>query len=98
MKSLNPNVTSDEVLVKMVAALEKSGGMTPRVANMVARDVLHRPAPLARDVDPDVPFSLQFARAQSGGNATQKVVDELIDMRKRLQDELGDRFWDLSEA
>lgn len=98
LKSLNPNVTSDEVLVKMVAALEKSGGMTPRVANMVARDVLHRPAPLPKTIDPDSPYSLQFAQAQSGGNATQKAVEEMIEMRKRLQDELGDRFWDFAEG
>jgi capsid portal protein len=94
LKSLNPNITSDETLVKMANALEKSGGMTPRLANMIARDVLNRPAPLPKEIDPDVPYSLQFARAQGGGGeVTQQAVEQMIDMRKRLEDELADRFW-----
>lgn len=94
LRSLNPNITSDETLVKMANALEKSGGMTPRLANVIARDVLNRAAPLPKEIDPDVPYSLQFARAQGGGGAvTQQAVEQMIDMRKRLEDELADRFW-----
>lgn len=100
LKSMNPNITSDETLVKMANALEKSGGMTPRLANVIARDVLGRHAPLPKEIDPDVPYSLQFARAQAGagaGGVSQQVVESMIEMRKRLEAELGDRFWSTLE-
>jgi PBSX family phage portal protein len=94
LRSRNPDITSDETLVKMASALEKSGGMTPRIANQIARDVLGQFAPMPHDIDPDVPYSLQFARAQGGGEPmTQRLVENMIDMRKRLEGELADRFW-----
>lgn len=65
--SRTPNVTDNKDLVAMLAAAERTGGITPRIARQVVADVFPAAAAapaIDKDVhgyDPDVPFSLQVA-------------------------------------
>lgn len=95
LKSLNPNITDDAELIKLMGIAEKSGGMTPRRADRIVRDVFGQNiGPMPKGIDPDIPFTIQFAQAQQGGQAgaTQKMVDQLLDLSKRVDDELGERW------
>ncbi len=80
-KSMHPNITDDEVLVKMATTLEKSGGMTPRRADLIAKDVFGEEfGPQPKGIDLDVPYSLQFALAQVGAkNNSQSNVEKMIE-------------------
>lgn len=65
-KTRTPNITDNEVLVKAMVAAEKSGGMTPRRADVLLQDVFEGSlGPLPKGIDPDVPFTIQFAQAQN---------------------------------
>lgn len=65
-RSRSPNITDNSELIKLVAAAEKSGGMSPRRTNLIMEDVLETPlGPLPDGINPDVPYSLQFAQAQN---------------------------------
>ena len=65
-KTRTPNVTDNRELVAMVAASEKSGAVTPRVARAILEDVFEAPlGDLPKLINPDVPYSLQFAQAQN---------------------------------
>jgi PBSX family phage portal protein len=95
LRSLNPNITDDAELIKLMGIAEKSGGMTPRRADRIVRDVFGQNiGPMPKGIDPDIPFTIQFANAQQGGQAgaTQKTVDQLIDLSKRVDAELGERW------
>jgi capsid portal protein len=65
--SNGPNITDDEDLINVIAAAEKSGGMTPRLAREIIADILgmdeHALPPLDPSIKPDVPFTLQVAEA-----------------------------------
>ncbi len=65
--SNGPNITDDEDLIAVMAAAEKSGGMTPRIARMLIADILgmdeHALPPLDPSIKPDVPFTIQVADA-----------------------------------
>ena len=65
IKSNSPNVTDDEILVKMLAGIEKTGGATPRIARSIMEDVFGRELPGfdSKKFDPDIPFSLTIAEA-----------------------------------
>lgn len=65
-RTRTPNITDNEVLVKAMVAAEKSGGMTPRRADVLMADIFEGSlGPLPRGIDPDVPFTIQFAQAQN---------------------------------
>lgn len=112
-KSLNPNITDDIELIRLMAFAERSGGMTPRRADRIVRDVFGDDiGPLPKGIDLDTPFSISFAQAQqgmqqqSGGKklapapADQqagKLVSGLLDLRKRIETELEDRVLRLDE-
>jgi PBSX family phage portal protein len=60
----SPNVTDDAHLIKVMAAAERSGGMTPRICRQILVDILGRTIPAMDDSVPlDVPYSLQMADA-----------------------------------
>lgn len=75
-KTRTPNITDNEILVKAMVAAEKSGGMTPRRTDILMQDIFEGSlGPLPQGIDPDVPFTIQFAQAQNamlppGGEAT----------------------------
>jgi len=97
LRSMNPNITDDAELIKLMGIAEKSGGMTPRRADRIVRDVFGQGVgPMPKGIDLDIPFTIQFAQAQQGGQAgaTQKTVDQLIDLSKRVDDELTERWAD----
>jgi PBSX family phage portal protein len=65
-KSRTPNITDNESLVAMLAAAERTGGVTPEIARAVVEDVFPQAAeamPLSPKIDPHVPFSLTMAEA-----------------------------------
>lgn len=65
-KSNSPNTTDNAELVRILAGAEKTGGMTPRRADVVLEDILGRELPpFAKDerFNLDLPFSLSMAEA-----------------------------------
>ena len=72
-----PNITDNKDLIAAAVALERAGGMTPRIAREIAKVVYPALAqflafkekkgpdgkPLMGEIDPDLPFSLQMATA-----------------------------------
>lgn len=61
----SPNVTNDQDLIRVMAAAEKAGAMTPRLGRQLISDILGRQVPgVDEDVVPvDVPFTLTMADA-----------------------------------
>jgi len=63
--SRTPNVTDNQELISMLSVVERTGGLTPRIARSVVEDVFPSAAeapPLdSEKFDPDVPFSLTLA-------------------------------------
>lgn len=102
-RSNHPNITDDIELIRMMAFAERSGGMTPRRADRIVRDIFGDDiGPLPQGIDLDRPFSLQFAEAQGGGAGggsggaqsagdVTKTVTGLVDLRKRIETELSSR-------
>ena len=65
-KTNSPNTTDNTELVQILSSAEKTGGMTPRRADIVLRDILGRELPgFAKDekFNLDLPFSLSMAEA-----------------------------------
>lgn len=65
-KSNSPNTTDNAELVQILSSAEKTGGMTPRRADLVLRDILGRDLPgFSKDprFNMDLPFSLSMADA-----------------------------------
>ncbi len=111
-RSNTPNITDDIELIRLMAFAERSGGMTPRRADRIVKDVFGDDiGPLPKGIDLDVPFSISFAQAQQGmggGSAKKpgpapadqqagKLVNGLLTLRKRIEDELESRVLDLDE-
>lgn len=104
-RSNHPNITDDIELIRMMTFAEKSGGMTPRRADRIVRDIFGDDiGPLPDGIDLDRPFSLQFAEAQASGRAaggaggarspgdiTKDVVSGLVDLRKAVEAEIDAR-------
>lgn len=109
---LNPNVTDDTQLIRLMGIAEKSGGMTPRRADRIVRDVFGDDiGPMPEGIPLDVPFTITFAKSQQGmlgggtgegneegaeGKSTdvaRRVIDGLLDLRRRIEKELDDRFY-----
>jgi len=68
-KSNTPDTTDNETLVKLMAAAEKAGGMTPAIAREVMSDVFSRDLGEVTGLDPNIPFSVQLATAmKNAGN------------------------------
>lgn len=66
-RSNTPNITDDIELIRLLAFAERAGGMTPRRADRIVRDVYGDDiGPLPKGIDLDVPFSISFAQAQQG--------------------------------
>lgn len=63
--SNGPNITDDQALIRLLAAAEKTGGMTPRVSARIINDILGQSVveKWHESVNPDIPFSLQMAEA-----------------------------------
>lgn len=67
-RSQSPNVTNAMQILKMAATAEKGGGMTPRRMNQIMEIAFGETmGPLPKGIDPDVPYSYQFAVAQKHG-------------------------------
>lgn len=99
-RSNHPNITDDIELIRMMAFAERSGGMTPRRADRIVRDIFGDDiGPLPQGIDLDRPFSLQFAEAQGGGGqggaqqqqTVKGMISGLVDLRKRIESELDSR-------
>ena len=104
-RSNHPNITDDIELIRMMTFAEKSGGMTPRRADRIVRDIFGDDiGPLPDGIDLDRPFSLQFAEAQASGRASggaggarspgdisKDVVSGLVDLRKSVEAEIDAR-------
>jgi len=66
-RSLNPNVTDDTELIRLMGMAERSGAMTPRRADRIIRDVFGDDiGQQPQGIDLDIPFTIQFANAQNG--------------------------------
>jgi len=66
-RSNTPNITDDIELIRLLAFAERAGGMTPRRADRIVRDVYGDDiGPLPKGIDLDIPFSISFAQAQQG--------------------------------
>lgn len=66
-RSNTPNITDDIELIRLMAFAERSGGMTPRRADRIVRDVFGDDiGPMPKGIDLDTPFSISFAQAQQG--------------------------------
>jgi PBSX family phage portal protein len=62
-KTNSPNVTENTDLIKMLAAAEKTGGLTPQIARDVMSDVLNEDLGKVTAIDAEVPFTIQVAEA-----------------------------------
>jgi PBSX family phage portal protein len=63
-KSATPNTTDNQLLVKMLAAAEKTGGITPRIARNVMQSILTEELPdFPANFPADVPYSMTMAQA-----------------------------------
>lgn len=97
----SPNVTNDEDLIKVIAAAEKTGAMTPRRATALIEDILGRPlAPLDEsEINVDVPFSVTMAEAvqnkadptEPGQQVTALKAADIVGVRDRLMTEFVKR-------
>lgn len=102
INSNHPNITDDIELIRLMAIAERSGAMTPRRADRIIRDVFGDGiGPMPTGIELDRPFSLQFAEAQKGTaslssspgmDAAQSMVDNLIDLREKIEKELDSRL------
>ena len=79
-KSRTPNVTDNESLIQGMRYAELSGGMTPARADKLMEDLFEGElGPMPEGIDPNVPYSFQFAQAQNGmlgpGNTSKPIED-----------------------
>lgn len=81
-----PNVTNDQDLVRVLTNAEKTGGMTPRIANQVLSDILGQDLPLAQGVDVDVPFSLTMAEAVKNMAQPNEPGQQVTALKATVQD------------
>lgn len=96
-RSNGPNVTDDEDMIKVMAAAERSGAMTPRRATQMLEDVMGRKMPpLDSNINPDIPFSQQMAEAVKN-QAKPNEVGQQVTALKQLQ-KLRDRVVDVLKA
>ena len=58
-----PNITNDQDIIKVIAAAERAGGMTPRIAHLMLEDIMGQDLPVPKGIKFDIPFSLQMAEA-----------------------------------
>lgn len=106
-RSNHPNITDDIELIRLMGISERSGAMTPNRADRIVRDVFGDDiGPMPKGIDLNKPYSLTFAEAQGGmgsggvasagatpgGDAARRMVDGLLDLRKRIEDELDRRY------
>lgn len=97
LQSNTPNITDDIELVRLMAIAEKSGGMTPRLAARIVRDVFGADiGPLPTGIDLDRPYSMQFAEGQKDGAGGPNVADNLArnltDLSFQIEKELERRM------
>lgn len=103
-RSNHPNITDDIELIRMMTFAEKSGGMTPRRADRIVRDIFGDDiGPMPEGIDLDRPYSMQFAEAQAGGagggdggardagNVAKRMVSGLVNLRKSIESEIESR-------
>jgi len=90
-KSNSPNTTDNSELVRILAGAEKTGGMTPRRADLILADILGQDLPdFAEDerFNLDLPFSLSMAEAvKNQGDAAE--VGQSVTALKRLAGLMG---------
>jgi PBSX family phage portal protein len=85
-RSNGPNVTDDEDMIKVMAAAERSGAMTPRRAQTILEDIMGAGvAPLDASINPDIPFSQQMAEAVKN-KAQPNEVGQQVTALKALRD------------
>ena len=81
-KSQTPNVTDNATLIAMLAAADKTGALTPRIARRIIEDVFPDAAgnsPFAPDkFDPDLPFSITLAKI-IGNQSDPSVMGQQAD-------------------
>jgi len=99
-RSNHPNITDDIELIRLMGIAEKSGGMTPRRADRIIRDVFGDDiGPMPTGIDLDKPFTITFAEAQQGGTLAQgnanadRVIDGLLNLREKIEEELEERLY-----
>ena len=92
--SNTPQTTDNKDLVRVLAMAEKSGGATPRIARDILSQAFGRDLGRVTEVEPDIPFSLQVARAvQSQGDPKAALsvpgTNDLRRMGATTRGELG---------
>lgn len=98
VKSLNPNITDDIELIRLMGISERSGAMTPRRADRIVRDVFGSDiGPMPQGIDLDVPFSVQFANAQNGGQNVQasdanRLLGDLMKLKNKVEKAIASPF------
>jgi len=85
-RSNGPNVTDDEDMIKVMAAAERSGAMTPRRATKMIEDIMgERMPPMDPSINPDIPFSQQMAESVKN-QAMPNEVGQQVTALKALRD------------
>jgi len=85
-RSNGPNVTDDEDMIKVMAAAERSGAMTPRRATSMIEDIMGaKMPPLDSAINLDIPFSVQMAEAVQN-KASPNEVGQQVTALKSLRD------------
>jgi PBSX family phage portal protein len=88
-KTNSPNVTDDEDIIKVMAAAERSGAMTPRRATALLEDILGRKVfPLDGSVNPDLPFSQAMAAAVQNKAKPNEVGQQVTALKAKFIREL----------
>lgn len=85
-KSNSPNITDNSELIRAMAVGEKSGAIDPERAGQILEDVMEIPLGSPPNIDPKVPFSIQFAQAQNAmlppagqTEQTERSVDDWVE-------------------
>lgn len=81
-RSNGPNVTDDQDIIMIMAAAERSGAMTPRVAHAMVEDVMGREMPMPKGIDLDKPFSATMAEAVQNKAKPNEVGQQVTALKR----------------
>ncbi len=90
-ESNHPNITDDTILASVMETAERSGGMTPRRADTILKDIFggRHLGPLPQTIDLDKPYSLTFAEAQKYDNSGKQSPEDNANRGKPPKPDMG---------
>lgn len=81
-RSNGPNVTDDQDIIMVMAAAERSGAMTPRIAHAMVEDIMGKELPKPRNIDLDKPFSATMAEAVQNQAKANEVGQQVTALKR----------------